>query len=192
MQADDHADTVAPASDTVHSRRAPVRYGRSVHRATRVVLTILAPAILAVGLSGCFGPASDPVVSTPPASASAAPSPTPTLAMPAGPVPGEVAFASVDSISVAPTIGSTTGPGLLDPTRGYTIEGECVGTSGTWELLDADPAGSGTQLDSGSIECGTPLRVAVDVSRDGPAIPVQLRFTQTDGLQLAWLRVVQE
>lgn len=107
-----------------------------------------------------------------------------------GSVPGQVAYASVDNVSSTPTAGSTAGPGLFVGGKVLVIEGDCVGPSGGgFRLTTADSAAR--VIAAGTFHCGEPMRDELRGVNDYEG-PVQLSFTETDGIQLGWLRASLE
>ncbi|WP_271177997.1 hypothetical protein [Leifsonia poae] len=144
----------------------------------------------AITLSGC----STPVIPSPatPSAGSGSPSSSSDFDMPQGSVPGQVAFAQVDSVSSMPTNGSTVGPGLLVRGRSFVIEGGCVGPSGgRFRLTTAEVSSAPRTLTEGELACGQAVRDQTSGVSDFSG-PVQLAFISTDGIELGWLRVIQE
>ncbi|SIT84861.1 hypothetical protein [Microbacterium sp. RU33B] len=161
----------------------------------RLVATAVISAASALVLLGCTAATdtrseTSAPPRTPTAEASAAPSPSATIDIPTEPVAGEIASAVSDRLSTPSSSSSVAGPGIMVADRPFSIEGECLGTRADYSLTTADPADAGRVLVEGTIECGAPMTSSVG-STAGYAGVVQLSFTDTDGIDRAWLRVVQ-
>lgn len=155
-------------------------------RTSRILISSLAVVTL-LTLASCTP---EPAPSEPSAEASAAPSPSPTIDIPTEPVPGEVASAVSDRLSTPSSASSVSGPNLLAADRPFSVEGECIGTSADFRLTTADPADAGRTLVEGTMDCSAPMRSDFSYTL-GYAGVVQLSFTNTDGIDRGWLRVVQ-
>lgn len=160
---------------------------------TRLILCLTVAAGLA--LTGCVAepqadssqPASAPTASV---EASVTPSPSPTINVPTEPVPGEVASAVSDRLSTPSSTSSVSGPNVLAADRPFSIEGECIGASADYKLTTADPADAGRLLVEGTIECSAPMKSSFSYTLGYTGV-VQLSYTDTDGIERGWLRVVQ-
>lgn len=139
--------------------------------------------------AGLDGSSASPRLTTQ-APQSATPSPEATYAVPAAPADGEVASAVADRTANPPSASSVAGPGLLVADRAFTVEGQCVGTSADFRLATADPADAGRVLLEGTLDCAAPVADDFTYTVDYAGV-VQLTFTDTDGIELGWLRVVQ-
>lgn len=162
----------------------------------RFAAALISPvAAVVLALVGCTAaPGAQP--GTPPASdtatdgATAAPTPSSTFAIPADPVPGEVASAVAERLATPPSASSVAGPGVLDAGTPFVVEGECIGTSAAFRITTADPDDAGRVLVEGTLDCADPRTDGAAYALDY-AGPVQLTFTDTDGIDRGWLRVVQ-
>lgn len=160
----------------------------------RLVATAVISAASALVLLGCTAATdarseSSAPPSTSTSEASAAPSPSATIDIPDEPVAGEIASAVSDQLSMPTSSSSVAGPGAMVAGRPFVIEGECIGTEADYSLTTADPADAGRVLVEGTIECSAPMKSSYGST--AYAGVVQLSFTDTDGIDRGWLRVVQ-
>jgi len=154
---------------------------------------VLAAALVAV-LSGCTATPA-PVVST----TDARPT-TPSASEPASPslpplsVPevrdDEIARSVLSETAGTPTVESVISD-VPDADAQYAVEGDCRSDAGTgaataaWAITRADE--SAEPIASGEIPCdGSGSLSTLPL----PGGPVQLAFTRTDGVSVAWVRLI--
>lgn len=101
-----------------------------------------------------------------------------------------MASAVAERRATPPSASSVAGPGTLVAGLPFAVEGECIGTSADFTVTTADPADAGRVLVEGTIDCAEPRKDGFTYTVDY-AGPVQLSFTDTEGIERGWLRVVQ-
>lgn len=160
-------------------------------RRNRIATTLAATALLAALLSACAATPDGPAATLAESPAAAAtrtstPPPTPLAFPPTS--DDEIARAEFrdpgpDGIAQ----GSSVTSNLIEADE-VSILGECIGTRAHYELFTASVDTQRRSLTSGIMQCGVPIRT--DVAGLGYTGPVQLSFTDTNGVSEGWVRVV--
>ena len=146
---------------------------------------------MALLVSGCSVAADDQ-------GAAPADSPTATTTRIPTPTPTPLTFPPVSDDEIARAEFRDPGPdgipqgnsissNLVEADK-VSIVGDCIGTRARYELFTASVDTERRSLTSGVMQCGDPIRN--DIAGLGYTGPVQLSFTDTNGVSEGWVRVV--
>ncbi|MBN9176743.1 MAG: hypothetical protein J0I43_05175 [Microbacterium sp.] len=152
---------------------------------------ILPLLVVGLAVTGCAATAQ---TSSEPSQTSATASSTPSALEPsrsAAPAPTadplEIARVTFDNTATPSVSSGVTGPSLATGT--FRIEGDCEGESFDYRLRDAAIDGSGRDLATGTITCGSADPKAAPVFDASTGGPVQLSLEGVDA-DSGWVRAV--